>query len=311
MTEKQKTCQICHEQITDEIDAVVCPVCGAGYHRDCFEKLGKCVYEDAHGTDLQYNPDDTASENADNGSEPFDPFDDTVADNTKCSRCGHVFEEDEKFCPYCRTPRGIAFNPQQVFEAFSGFADDFEKDGVKAVDVKAFTMANSNRYLKKFFSLGKDNRLSWNWAAFLVPEGWFFYRKMSRWGFIAMILKAIAAVFFSPMLLQWALQESETVSMELFISFLSGLDKTTYILGVVGCILSLLISILAGVFGDYIYCNHIKDRILNIEKIDNPVLADVPRPVKLSRIGGINPFMFLVGFCIVQFVPDIVNYLIH
>ena len=37
-------------------DIVVCPDCGAPYHRACYEKQGGCVYADKHGTGFEWTP---------------------------------------------------------------------------------------------------------------------------------------------------------------------------------------------------------------------------------------------------------------
>ena len=41
-------CPICGKPFTADDDIVVCPQCGAPYHRECYIKAGKCIYEDKH-----------------------------------------------------------------------------------------------------------------------------------------------------------------------------------------------------------------------------------------------------------------------
>ena len=36
-------CSVCGKALTDTDDIVVCPDCGAPYHRACYEKQGGCV----------------------------------------------------------------------------------------------------------------------------------------------------------------------------------------------------------------------------------------------------------------------------
>ena len=47
-------CSLCGKPFTDGDDVVVCPECGAPYHRACYEKEGKCVYSARHGTGFAY-----------------------------------------------------------------------------------------------------------------------------------------------------------------------------------------------------------------------------------------------------------------
>ena len=48
---KGKTCGVCHAYLFPEDDVVFCPVCGAPHHRECYNKIGHCALEEAHGTE--------------------------------------------------------------------------------------------------------------------------------------------------------------------------------------------------------------------------------------------------------------------
>ena len=37
-------CEGCGKPLTLQDDIVVCPDCGAPYHRTCYEKLGRCIH---------------------------------------------------------------------------------------------------------------------------------------------------------------------------------------------------------------------------------------------------------------------------
>ena len=39
-------CIICENEFNDNDDIVVCPECGTPYHRECYQKEGKCVNVD-------------------------------------------------------------------------------------------------------------------------------------------------------------------------------------------------------------------------------------------------------------------------
>ena len=41
-------CVACGKKFTPEDDIVVCPECGAPYHRACYKELGHCVHADRH-----------------------------------------------------------------------------------------------------------------------------------------------------------------------------------------------------------------------------------------------------------------------
>ena len=41
-------CEGCGRPLALTDDIVVCPDCGAPYHRECYEKLGRCIHTPAH-----------------------------------------------------------------------------------------------------------------------------------------------------------------------------------------------------------------------------------------------------------------------
>ena len=48
-------CEGCGEPLTLKDDIVVCPDCGAPYHRTCYEKLGRCIHSPAHATGYEWH----------------------------------------------------------------------------------------------------------------------------------------------------------------------------------------------------------------------------------------------------------------
>ncbi len=47
-------CEGCGRAAHPQDDIVVCPDCGAPYHRDCYEKLGRCIHTPAHGAGYEW-----------------------------------------------------------------------------------------------------------------------------------------------------------------------------------------------------------------------------------------------------------------
>ena len=41
-------CPVCGKRFVKGDDIVVCPRCGAPYHRACFEEKGDCIFQDLH-----------------------------------------------------------------------------------------------------------------------------------------------------------------------------------------------------------------------------------------------------------------------
>ncbi len=48
------SCPVCSHPFRPDDDVVVCPECGASYHRSCYQSVGECLYRDKHGTDFSF-----------------------------------------------------------------------------------------------------------------------------------------------------------------------------------------------------------------------------------------------------------------
>lgn len=55
-------CPVCKQPLAEGDDVVVCPECGAPYHRACYKKAGHCLYEDKHAEGFSYLPPKAQSE---------------------------------------------------------------------------------------------------------------------------------------------------------------------------------------------------------------------------------------------------------
>ncbi len=302
MLSKDKICQVCKEQLKASDDIVVCPVCGAPYHRECYNNAGKCVYEELHSTNFEYKP-QTEDEQ-------------TISQNEEkavCINCGHKFENDENFCPNCRTPKDINLNFSFGYDkATADYLEKTDSDGVSASSVKAFSLINANRYVNKYFSLDKSSKKSWNWAAFLVPEGWFFYRKMYKAGIVVILLMIISAVCLIPFNAALVLPDQRVSSyemVEIMTKALTTIQPFALAMAWIGSTINILIRIFCGLFGDYIYKCFTKEKLLNY-KPKNREEESIPLFVRLSRLGGVQPFMFLAGYLMARYIPQIIQYFI-
>ena len=41
-------CPVCGKAFTKQDDVVVCPECGAPYHRECYRNTGHCIFLEKH-----------------------------------------------------------------------------------------------------------------------------------------------------------------------------------------------------------------------------------------------------------------------
>ena len=105
-------CPVCQQPFTETDDIVVCPECGAPYHRACYQKQGGCVYEFKHGTGFEWKPDPAASQAAEAGRADSTRYSDP---QLACPVCGAPNPATGLFCENCGAPlRGAPQRPGQT-----------------------------------------------------------------------------------------------------------------------------------------------------------------------------------------------------
>ena len=88
---KNCKCSVCHQLLGEHDDIVVCPECGAPYHRACFERVGACVYKDRHGAAFSFADTEEGGKSR----------------SVVCPSCGAHNGPDNIFCERC----GAALRP--------------------------------------------------------------------------------------------------------------------------------------------------------------------------------------------------------
>ena len=85
-------CPICGKAFHEGDDIVVCPICGTPYHRACYEKEGRCLFEDKHKEGYVFHREPEPGKSA--------PENDS-ARTKACPRCGNKNYTDALFCDKC------------------------------------------------------------------------------------------------------------------------------------------------------------------------------------------------------------------
>ena len=226
MEYKGKPCPVCMRTFRDEDDVVVCPKCGAPYHRECYQEKGKCIFIDLHNSGKSWKEQQEAQQ-AQKDEESADG-------NKKCPRCGAVNPEYAIVCGKCGTflsdeirqdmdgganrvpPVG---NGVPIFlDPMGGISPEEEFDGVTAAELSRFVGTNSVYYLPTFSRIKNQNRGRFHLSAFLLMGGWYLYRKQYLKGAIisaVCLLLEIAVllltIFYSKPLLNEASAAFENV----------------------------------------------------------------------------------------------------
>lgn len=207
-------CPVCGRPFTAHDDIVVCPECGAPYHRECYTQAGKCVFSDKHGASFTWSP--PQEKEAWQEGEPA----------KRCPRCGCPNSEHALFCQHCGLPLaaggqqnpggypggqpqqnggfppyGAPFNPNAsngfppqngfpdaqipfIFDPMGGVNPNEPIDDVPAGDVAKLVQNNTQYYLPVFMNEKKFGHNRFNFSAFLFTGGWLLYRKLYKIGSI-------------------------------------------------------------------------------------------------------------------------------
>ncbi|WP_444659823.1 RING finger protein [Caproiciproducens sp. R2] len=221
-------CPVCGKPFARDDDIVVCPECGAPYHRECYAKVGKCVFSDKHGTPAAWTPPQKEPKSA-------DPAASGAENRTKrCPRCGSLNSQNAMFCDHCGQsltmnqqdvagfpksggfpqngfPRngfpqngfpqaGGPFPPGQpgqpvpfIFDPMGGVNPNEPIGSVPAGDLAKLVQGNTQYYLPVFLNLKRFHRNRFNFSAFLFSGGWMLYRKQYR---IGSVITAVMTVLY-------------------------------------------------------------------------------------------------------------------
>ncbi len=273
---ENKQCPICKGYLFEDDDVVVCPVCGAPHHRDCWQTVGHCGLETDHGTDRQY---DKAAAKAEEAAEK------ERSESRECAYCGRLSNShDGNFCPYCGQaydngrPHSQRGNAPHVFvggmpfneNSYGGIPKDSKIEDVKVEHIGKFVGSNAHRYVPRFAALNKHSKGSWNWAAFLSPEAWCFSRKMYFQGAVFLILAIAAGLCAYPLeveLAQFLSEQGTTASYgtyNLLMNNIGEFSLLSIIMAVVSTVLSLVPKIICGRMGDWMYRSFTLDSVRKI-----------------------------------------------
>lgn len=294
-------CPVCGAYIFDNDDLVFCPECGAPHHRDCYEALGHCAYKDKHGTSEGYKP----AVKEEPKAEAPEPSKQQI--KKRCQFCGEELSLNENTCHTCGRPQAAhQFGANVFVDPLGGVLPNEEIDGASAEDIRRYVAVNTQRYLPRFKAISKGKKGSWNWAAFLVPNVWFFYRKMYLPGILFSLLLITSTLFLLPLSAVISTFPQDAVSStshlaQYLVQNFAKIGTMPLILAILAGVMELAVRIAAGAQGDKIYK---KSAIQNVKKIKESDLEGVPVELALARKGGVNMLMGVVGLFAVDFILE-------
>ena len=225
---KNAVCPVCRELLNEQDDVVVCPECGAPYHRACYKEAGRCLYEDKHGTGFSYLPDPEPEQKEETPRQVLCPrcHKSNPADAHACGNCGTPLapSESEPFDPtpaYRRSrtdvhPDTEKFRPIGGGYIHFGFSTDDAQDELEPDDalraqleaanidsnetIDGFTLKewlsylgpSAPIYLFQFKQMDRSRHgRAFSLSAALFAPVYFLYRKMWGWGVISLLCKIL------------------------------------------------------------------------------------------------------------------------
>ncbi len=265
---------MCGKHFSENDDVVACPQCGCPHHRDCWKQEGHCHFAADHGTERQWavaEAQHAAKKEADRGAKDSALF---------CPHCGRQNPEFAEFCAHCgreleredwstasapphaehfgqytppfggyTPPFTPPFNPTAV-DPLGGISPDEEIGGFRAEQLAELVGSNAAYYLPRFQKMSRGgSKISWNWAAFLLPCNWLLYRKNLLWGGLSLAFWTILNLFG-----QVAVNQMPTnlISADQLLSY-----RWLVAILLVTSLVQLLICLLSGLFGNYLYMQNI------------------------------------------------------
>lgn len=286
-------CSSCGKPFADGDDVVVCPECGAPYHRACYEKEGKCVYSARHGTGFAYQ-------------EP------ARANTVRCGNCGADNSVSALFCTNCGTPLHepetntqtppppFYDDPLRGARASDPYASvpplPASFDGISTDEWAQYIGNSAQYYLFQFQRMDHlHRRTSFCWSALLVPPAYFLYRRMWGWGILATVLTLL---FSLPSMLLMAADAN--VALPVSVSLLETLSMAAFYL-------NWALSFVCGLYAFWLYRRHASKKLHRMreqadgEETYRTALARSSGP-SVAAVAALIGLLFLVGFLFVQWV---------
>lgn len=302
-------CPVCGTEFKEKDDIVVCPVCGAPHHRDCYKKLDKCAYEQNHASGSEWKRPESKA--YDNNAENRCPRCNTKnpVNGVICQVCGELLNkkaETQGQQGAASMPGGVPFGGRfygdPPFYAYTtpygGINPEDELDGVSAKDLAIFVGDNSHIFLPKFKDIAfKKTSVTWNWPAFFFGFFYFLYRKCYG-------VALISAIILIGLSIPSAIATAETIrDMTAQITAGAAITTTDFsspTVNTVSYICSLLSFTARGFFAMMFNTIYFKQCVKKVKKIKANKMVPEIEVSELSKSGGVNRriifFMMILYF---------------
>ncbi len=328
-------CPVCGVPFQKDDDIVVCPECGAPYHRDCYNQVGKCVFEEElhkEGKEWTPPPPPEASK------PPIAPNPSEVKDR-ECPVCGTLNGRSASFCTRCgaslRENHASTYGGQAggagappPYTPFGGMPFTYDPMGgvspteplapdVTFGDASKLVRQNTNYYMPVFRFIKQTGRNKFSFSAFLFSGAWMLYRKQYKWGAVVTgLMFALYAAFlcvyvtvFSPTMLSLAtqagvdLEDFSTISSEQYMAVMELAMEQPFayfkLMTPFLCLVAIFVVMLVvGIRGNKMYMKH----CIEVIRSDRAEQAE-GNASTLNTRGGVNsmvPVLIAISFFLLR-----------
>ncbi len=191
----EKECPVCSKVFHEGDDVVVCPKCGAPYHRECYKEKGKCIFVDLHQSKQSWQEVYDKTPPKTEKEEEMTACPTCGEKNPKnaliCQKCGNFLSGSHVRFPFDENEKGEGFSPENLPEGWmfagnpfalfidpmGGVAKDEDFDGVSGSELARYVKTNTPYYMPVFKKIKDTRKGRFNFAAFFFFGGWYLYRK--------------------------------------------------------------------------------------------------------------------------------------
>ena len=316
-----KQCPVCNKYFHADDDIVVCPDCGAPHHRECWDAIGHCHYEDQHAEGFSYDEQEA-----------------TDSDTVLCRSCGKPNSKTAFFCQYCAAPlskeeeRQSAEAPGPQPDGMNGMpfggpaamymdplggvpADTDMGDGITAGEMAKYVKQNTPYFIRVFTNIKQLNRSRFNFCAALFSGGYLLYRKMYKIGalmmglhFAMMILSTYISIRYRDDFVNLVNQSGGNSFTQIF-NYLSTLSKgQQFVLFIptFAWLATLILRLVIGATANRMYFKHCRQQITLIKSSPS---GEAPENALQTR-GGVNvplAISLLVTYMLINYLPNFIS----
>lgn len=291
-------CEGCAKPLTLHDDIVVCPDCGAPYHRTCYKELGQCLHTNAHaaGYEWKFPYQDSELRSCPSCGES------TLRSETNCRCCGAALPPESARQPEPHPGEDApGFDYESLYRKFEQTVTDplhrnlrtvFGKeeliDEIPSQDWMDYIGSAAPAYLADYCRMQlQHTKVSMSFSALLFGPFYFFYRKAWKPAFAFLAAELLLTL---PSLI--SLMQVTNSPLAPAIS-----DSSLLLLSRIMTFLSFALMLGRGLYGKWLYR---RSAAAQIKRIRNEFPDASKRRAVLAAQGGVSPAAVLGAFVLLM-----------